>query len=547
MFPLLSLTSVSLFHDSSFVHALSRLTSVDSNIGPYQTMAIVLLSKDCSTLFSSQHASFTYRLQIWPPPPSKKILISPSTTQYTINTFDRSSANTKPSQHILKATELRQARRATHLSEYHKTPTMHSVKSLLAAALAAATFITTVNAHMIMKTPEPFPFKEPDKASGPLLPDGSNFPCKQSVVFDAVLAAKNKMPIGSKQSLTFTGSAVHGGGSCQISLTTDKTPSKSSKWMVIHSIIGGCPHKDAPGNLDGTKPPSEYLFTIPDGISAGDYVLAWTWFNKVGSREMYMNCAPVTVTGGAKKRHALDTRRHNIRSSAPGFSKRAEFPEMFVANIGPQCKTAEGVLAIPNPGASVERYGAQTGFSGPQPPVGCSAKSVTPDSGVGSGGAGASPGIGGSPSPTGSAPALSPLPSAAGGVFDQGAGSATPPVASSPVVVSISPISTAAPVPASPPPSTGGANSSSGSPGSSGSSGTAAAGSQPCDSPGVEVCSADGTKIGMCDVNKMAVMGPVASGTKCSGGVMVAARSEHPRRFKFARGHIRRHTRGGLW
>ena len=432
---------------------------------------------------------------------------------------------------------------------------MHSIGSFLTAALAAATFITTVNAHMIMKTPKPFPFKDTSTANGPLLADGSNFPCKQTVVFDPKNATA--MPIGSQQSLTFTGSAVHGGGSCQISLTTDKTPTKSSKWMVIHSIIGGCPSKTAgvvaggdpakPTNLPETQNDNDaFLFTIPDGIATGDYVLAWTWFNNLGNREMYMNCAPVTVTGGTKKRHALDTGRHNIRSSAPGFSKRAEFPEMFVANIGSQCQTASGILDIPNPGASVERIGPQSGL---QAPVGCSAKSVTPDSGAGSGGAGASHGTGGSPNPTGSAPASSPLPSAAGGVFNQGGGSGTSPAASSPaasspVVVSISPIGTTAPAPASPPPSTGGANSSSG---SSGSSGSAAAGSQPCDTPGVEVCSADGTKIGMCDVNKMAIMGPVASGTKCSGGAMVAARSEHPRRFKFARGHIRRHTRGGLW
>lgn len=61
--------------------------------------------------------------------------------------------------------------------------------------------------------------------------------------------------------------------------------------MVIHSIEGGCP-----ANVDGNLPAdpngdgaSTFQFSIPDGINPGDYVLAWTWFNKIGNREMYMN------------------------------------------------------------------------------------------------------------------------------------------------------------------------------------------------------------------------------------------------------------------
>lgn len=49
---------------------------------------------------------------------------------------------------------------------------------------------------------------------------------------------------------------------------------------VIHSVIGGCPLA------------FDYTFTVPAGVPAGKNVLlGWTWFNKVGNREMYMNCA----------------------------------------------------------------------------------------------------------------------------------------------------------------------------------------------------------------------------------------------------------------
>ena len=62
------------------------------------------------------------------------------------------------------------------------------------------------------------------------------------------------MAIGATQKLSFTGSAVHGGGSCQLALTKDAAPTPSSSWQVILSIEGGCP---------GVSGPAEFDFTIP--------------------------------------------------------------------------------------------------------------------------------------------------------------------------------------------------------------------------------------------------------------------------------------------
>lgn len=150
----------------------------------------------------------------------------------------------------------------------------------------------------------------------------------------------NQIPVGVPQKLSFKGGATHGGGSCQLSVTLDKEPTKNSQWKVIHSILGGCPNSDT-GNANGSpdyagNPTFEY--TMPKGMPNGEYTMAWTWFNKIGNREMYMNCAPITVTGGADNNDVLDT-----------------LPDMFVANIGNGCTTCENEdFVFPQCGRNVE-------------------------------------------------------------------------------------------------------------------------------------------------------------------------------------------------
>ncbi|KAI4138683.1 MAG: hypothetical protein L6R39_006665, partial [Caloplaca ligustica] len=243
----------------------------------------------------------------------------------------------------------------------------------LSALVAAA--IGIASAHIIMESPVPYGADHIN--SEPLLPDGSDFPCKQR---DNVykLIKQNVMPIGQPQTLSFRGQATHGGGTCQISLTTDKQPTKDSTWKVIETIEGGCP-STFPGNV-GTDPSGygadKFQFTIPSQVPPGDYTLAWTWFNKIGNREMYMNCAPVTVTGTQEKRYERSVRvhGHHHREAASSISKResalASLPNMFVANIGNGCSTAVSgtTLAIPQQhlGTNVQNIGGDT----LTPPVG---------------------------------------------------------------------------------------------------------------------------------------------------------------------------------
>ena len=92
-------------------------------------------------------------------------------------------------------------------------------------------------------------------------------------------------------------------------------------------------------------------FTIPSNAAGGEAILAWSWFNLVGNREMYMNCAPVTIEGN---------------NGAGGI---AALPPLFAANVGNGCKTVEGKETVfAQPGDVVE-YGANVNESSPPFPV----------------------------------------------------------------------------------------------------------------------------------------------------------------------------------
>ncbi|KIW68553.1 hypothetical protein PV04_04492 [Phialophora macrospora] len=265
-------------------------------------------------------------------------------------------------------------------------------------AVAVTAFLAVaVDAHMMMQSP--VPYGKSSLNNSPLDAGGADFPCKQRPgVYDAE-GASNVAAIGEPQTLSFIGGATHGGGSCQVALSTDLQPTKQSKWMVIKSIEGGCPDS-FPGNMNddaSSTAAATFQYTIPEGIAPGEYTVAWTWFNHIGNREMYMNCGPMTVTAAKKKRYA----------PAPKVSKRqTSFPDIYVANIdNKQCQTPDNVdLIFPNPGADVQIAG-----NGPY---------ATPTCDIGNNGNNAAQ------QPTGSAPAGS---AAATGGYSGGAGGAPAP------------------------------------------------------------------------------------------------------------------------
>lgn len=102
------------------------------------------------------------------------------------------------------------------------------------------------------------------------------------------------------------------------------------------------------------------------------HVTLRTWFNQQGNREMYMNCAVVTISGG----------RRSVRDFV---SPRAAGTPLFQANIGNGCSTAPGTDVIfPDPGDDVT-YGNGAKTAPPVGSCGPSSGKTGPGTSTGSG------------------------------------------------------------------------------------------------------------------------------------------------------------------
>ncbi|KAI2623917.1 hypothetical protein GGS26DRAFT_600288 [Hypomontagnella submonticulosa] len=419
---------------------------------------------------------------------------------------------------------------------------MHTKLSYFAAALAA---FTPVSGHMIMQSPKPF--GGPDLDNSPLT--SSNYPCKlkgDPATFYKSDGLDNTMVVGESQTLSFKGSAVHGGGSCQLAITKDLQPSASTSWEVILSIEGGCPSKSGQGA-------DTYDFKIPDGVAPGNYVFAWTWISKLaGQPEYYMNCAPITVTGGSKSKRCDN-------STVELMARDTQFPELFVANLAEinSCKTEPSTdPEYPDPGPNVIRPGTNNKFAKVQGdncvPKGAKSGGSSGNSnvGAGSGNENSAPSAPASSasSPTSSAsliasqPASSSLPTgfvtspveggsgAPSTSTETSSSSSTSMVASSASssssiaqASSAAPISSAAPASSSSP-------ATSGSP-STGSSGTVGGLTGPCTAEGMFNC-IGGTSYQQCASGSWSVVMQMPPTVKCAEGQTMTlwARDEMPSR-----------------
>ncbi|GKT99665.1 spore coat protein sp96 precursor [Fusarium langsethiae] len=394
-----------------------------------------------------------------------------------------------------------------------------------------------VQAHMEMISPAPFKSKENPHAgsdvdysmTAPLEASGGNFPCKgyHSLFGTEQGASVADWEAGSQQTMKITGGANHGGGSCQASLSFDKGES----WQVIHSFIGNCP----------TAGTSSFDFKVPSDAPSGEAIFAWSWFNQIGNREMYMNCAAVTIKGGSKRASAMSNR-----------------PAMFVANVGNGCTTEESSdLEFPDPGPDVSNDSQKTAG-----PVGTCAKagsgsgsgdgaapSAPADNGNNGGNSGAAPsgpaggndgsynpgndGSGAAPSsPAAPAPTkpAEGAPDAPGGVFitvsqpaeataapsapaNDGAGSSTLITMTKPAPAAPTSVVTPEPAPAAPTaPAAPGAGAGAG----EGGSGTEETAGSACTEEGQWNC-IGGSKYQRCASGTWSVVQSMAAGTTCSG------------------------------
>jgi hypothetical protein len=400
----------------------------------------------------------------------------------------------------------------------------------------------TASAHMTMMNPEPF--NNATLTSSPLTP--ADFPCKQRTgVYD--IKNMNQWDAGTTQDIYFKGTAVHGGGSCQFSITTDAEPTEKSQWKVIQSVIGGCPANNPSGNFAEAADPTNskdpmnlksahFPVTMPKDMPDGRYTFAWTWFNQMGNREFYMNCAPVQVGSSSSK------------ASASAASVLSALPDMFVANLpATECSTTEGEdFEFPNPGKNV--IDNKTGKAGSKlVGTGCTTQTKK---GAGSGQIG-SPSAGtpsqGPPSkvssiasqpqasqkpaysaaPPNKGPVESKAPINPGGVFAPGASSIavagptaqpTPPAAK-PSAPAVQAAPSAAPEQPSTPNTTTPTNGD----------------CTPCTNDGGVVCIGN-KQFGLCN-RGCAVAQDLAAGMSCSSGAIVASTKRH---LHFPRAHLHR-------
>ncbi|KAG4433848.1 hypothetical protein IFR05_010666 [Cadophora sp. M221] len=212
---------------------------------------------------------------------------------------------------------------------------------------ALVALVAIASAHMEMKWPPAlssryngFTVSQDNNNHAPLSPDGSNFPCRSHLSDLGTPAGASAVTwnAGAEYNFTITGAieapnspAFHNGGSCQAALSYDG----GKTWKVIHSYQGACP----------TSIGGSFKFNVPSDAKAGGAVFAWLWWNHTGNREMYMNCASVTIAAG--------------RGPAPAvpFDSR---PDIFKANIGNGCKTADEVdVFFPSPGPDVTTVGTK--------------------------------------------------------------------------------------------------------------------------------------------------------------------------------------------
>ncbi|KAH5208263.1 hypothetical protein HBH68_082720 [Parastagonospora nodorum] len=389
-----------------------------------------------------------------------------------------------------------------------------STTTILGAMLAIAPL--AAHAHIIMASPVPFgptgsfPKQDPLKAA--------DFPCQNAPSTGATV---NKWVAGTDTSINLLGSAVHSGGSCQVSVTKDKSPTKDSVWKVIHSWEGGCPDVPpgggnwSPADAKAVRPPLP--FTIPTELPNGEMSMAWTWSNKVGNREFYMNCAAVEISGGAKDDTAFDA-----------------LPDMAVNIDGvgkTPCTTKEDYdYLYENPGKYVTKNG-----TGPYMPL-CGGPVTPGGAPVAGGSAPAAPANPGIPSPA--VPANPVFPSPVAPINSMASGSMGAPAASvSPAPSAASGAQTStlrtiitvtAPQGASPtgmapvsPPASGAA------PPSAPASPSQAPGApaSACSPDGAVICSPDGKQFALCNHGK-AIFQAVAGGTTCSNGKI--ARRQDP-------------------
>jgi hypothetical protein len=180
---------------------------------------------------------------------------------------------------------------------------------------------------------------------------------------------------GQTVNYTLAGTAVHGGGSCQLSMSYDL----GITWAVIYSHIGGC-------LIDGMT--EEVV--IPKDAPSGEALFSWGWFNLQGNREMCTTqITPEKYCTNGVSRLDQNCAVVTIENGGDGLLP-SKYPTPFVANAGKDindCVTIENTAVVfPEPGSNI-RYGGTYKDSKPTTPAGFTGSNcVGPGASSGTGG-----------------------------------------------------------------------------------------------------------------------------------------------------------------
>lgn len=212
-----------------------------------------------------------------------------------------------------------------------------------AAALAVFQGAQPAQAHMEISNPPPRRSKFNSLVAGadidynmnsPLPADGSGLPCKRYAAGASVATYR----AGSSFNVTAFGSTFHGGGHCQFSLSYN-----DQDFVSLNTVMNNC--------FVGTG--LSFPVTIPATAPAGKATLAWTWVNAVGNRELYMNCADVTITNTITPlADQKVTGQRTVYANQPGYTTIPEFGTSAATYNGADLYASAPVIVITASGGS---------------------------------------------------------------------------------------------------------------------------------------------------------------------------------------------------
>ena len=144
-------------------------------------------------------------------------------------------------------------------------------------------------------------------------PDYFTFPCKGFAKGPPTTTVfTNDIPI------VLEGTATHGGGHCQFGITYDNV-----HFLVLNTVYDNC-------LIDSL----EYTLTLPPNIPQSNFTIFWTWINKIGNREYYMDCVDISLINGniLNEEPVIIYGKSLLVVNLPGFPIIPEFPHEGMYN-----------------------------------------------------------------------------------------------------------------------------------------------------------------------------------------------------------------------